>query len=146
MITESVLTLKPSKVSIFPGARESFRIIPKSIIDNVSLINDEYNLTTKVIKVSTQSQDFVTSDSGIIFVNGFDRLKDQILDADIVVSADSLTAHLAEFYKKPVFVFTPTKKDYAMPLSVLKKNLLSLFADKDNKYSEFLKNIIGKKN
>jgi hypothetical protein len=52
-----------------------------------------------------------------------------VMGADRVISADSMTAHLAEYYGRPVFVCSRILKHYWLPLSAARAGRHMLFGE-----------------
>jgi ADP-heptose:LPS heptosyltransferase len=55
--------------------------------------------------------------------NNFDELNNLILEADLIISADSLPAHIAIMMKKKIIIFNPNKKFY--PSEFYLKNMIN---------------------
>ncbi len=59
----------------------------------------------------------------------FASLRNAITSVDCVVSADSLPAHLAEYFGRPTFVALPAPNEYWMPLGCFIDRRWGLFGD-----------------
>jgi hypothetical protein len=59
----------------------------------------------------------------------FASLSDAIKSVDAVVSADSLPAHLAEYFDRPVFVATSAANEYWLPYGCFSKQYWGIFSD-----------------
>jgi hypothetical protein len=128
---------KIPKIGIFPDSRMTVKKI------NNELVSEIYN---QLIKIDCDPQlVYITTNSfnsslNFRCINGFDALVESIRNFDLIISADSLPAHLAEYFGLPVFVFSPIPNHYWLPKSAYVHNRFSLFNDKF-KYLEWVSNM-----
>lgn len=59
----------------------------------------------------------------------FASLRTAIISVDCVISADSLPAHLAEYFGRPTFVALPAPNEYWMPLGCFNTKRWGVFSD-----------------
>jgi ADP-heptose:LPS heptosyltransferase len=95
---------KIKKASIFPDSRLKSKQISSNDLESIkklfNLMGISYNIYCYNDEISGNSYE------------SFDELKSLILDSDLIVSADSLAAHLAFYLKIPVFTVLNRKNDY----------------------------------
>lgn len=71
----------------------------------------------------------------------FQAMADAVRSVDAVISADSMPAHMAEYFGSPVFVVSPVPNAYWLPLSCLTTDRWVLFNQLDeqaDRLSRFL--------
>ena len=124
---QDTCVIPAEKVYIFLDSRIKDKELPADLVYAIAKENNKRGKKTILVKVGTPVELPQFNLLKVKWVDGFDQLIAQIRKADIVVSADSLPAHLAEYIGIPVFVFTPTTNDYWMPLSSFKGGFYSGF-------------------
>lgn len=115
-------------IYIFPDSRIKEKELPDWLIIQIAKENEKYGKETILVKVGKSAHLPQFSSLQLQWVDGFDNLMTQIRKADLIVTADSLPAHLAEYVGIPVFVFSPIANDYWMPLSCFKNGYFSEFS------------------
>ncbi|MBV5330565.1 MAG: hypothetical protein JZU65_23535 [Chlorobium sp.] len=118
----------PGRVYIFPDSRIIHKVLPDWLVIEIAKENSKIGKKTILVKVGIPVPLPQFYSLQIQWVDGFDQLMEQVHKADVLVSADSLPAHLAEYVGTPVFVFSPIPNDYWMPLSCFKKGCFSGFS------------------
>ena len=115
-------------ILILPDARLKKRKIPFHIISKIKFFTEEYNLN---LKIGTFSKSDINSN---IYSN-FDELILMIESADLIITADSLPAHLCNFLNKQHFILYPPKgkTNFFTPF-VLKNKFYCTFDDNLDKY------------
>ena len=73
-------------------------------------------------------------------ISGFDSLVKSIKEFDLIVSADSLPAHIAEYFGINVFVFSPVDNHYWLPKSAFLNGAYAKF-DEVIKFKKWLSRI-----
>jgi hypothetical protein len=129
-------------VGIFPGSRVAAKNIPSEAIDKLEAVAETISLHSTLFLLDGERRDLEKSGRAYEPVaRTFRSLISAIEAVDLVVSADSLPAHLAERMGKPVFVVSPKENPYWLPLSSFQSGRHSLFADIDisEKLSQFMK-------
>jgi hypothetical protein len=112
---------------IIPSSRLKNKILPTElIVDTVTLLKDMH-ISSQVLELEGEAIKVPISIEKKIIPKTFDALIHSIRSVDFIISADSLPAHLAEYYKIPIFVFTPTSNKYWLPLSAYKNTAWSNF-------------------
>ncbi len=118
-----------SKVVIFPDSRIKEKIIPDQLLISICRENSTRGILTRIIKVGLPEPLPALAGCDVKWIDGFDKLIQEVVSAEAIVSADTLPAHLAEYYDIPTFVFTPKPNDYWMPLTAYLYKQYSGFDD-----------------
>lgn len=129
---ESAAEPEPSQmgqtVGIFAGSRIQRKVLPVSVIDRLlkackaaGLKSIIYVLEGEPIQLPSNGQ------SVVVIARSFDAMARAVREADAVLSADSMPAHLAEYYRRPVFVVSPVANQYWLPISAFRYQRWSLF-------------------
>ena len=105
------------------------KVIPQHVIDQLYCVLRKYNIHVQVLLLSGES---VEDSSGLEVTQiplGFSGLISKLKQADLIVSADSLTAHLGEYLSKPTFVVSPSPNPYWLPYSAYSDSGCAVFGD-----------------
>jgi hypothetical protein len=98
--TEYIYT-KSTKINnsivIFPDSRKKDKILSNYFIDKLQYSLNNYNITIARF-------DKKKNNSNNIYYTNFDELISIIDKADLIISSDSLPAHLAQYLEKPHFI------------------------------------------
>lgn len=133
---------QPAKhVGIFPGSRIAAKNIPGTVIGRTLSEIDRAGYKAHLMLLEGERPDLENSDFHFQIVpRRFADLARAVRSMDMVISADSLPAHLAERSNKPVFVLTPVENSYWLPLSSFEQGYWTLFENdlKRSKLSRFL--------
>ena len=119
---------------IIPNARMSHRVIPSNLIQEIHKKLSKYGFDTELIQLNGESFNVPKGLDVKVIPRDFSCLMKEIKSAGLVVSSDSLPAHLSEFLEVPVFVLTP-KPDwsiYWLPESSFKSKGMGSFHDFSN--------------
>jgi hypothetical protein len=116
---------------IFPDAREEYRRIPSNLIAQMVKQIEKLGYSVRVARFTPQEARHLQEDDCKSEYSSFDELVSFYRDADFIVSADTLTGHLAEYLQIPVFISTPAAKPYWLPRSAFDKNAWAVFFDND---------------
>ena len=113
--------LNPKKVLIFPDTRQVKKNIPISLIRNLEFefANKGYSLEIASFKQmpniatiyndkNASNYDKCASTNKVVYAN-FKTLIQLILDAELIIGADSLPIHLAYLLKKPHYILYPNR-------------------------------------
>lgn len=128
-----------TKIGIFPMSRVAAKALPERLIDkifshlplgqfdcHINIFEDYGKVLNPSLPVRYMKKNFST-------------LIEVMSEYDFIISSDSLTAHLAEFLDKPVFVFTPKPNSYWLPLSAYSNCYWSEFAFDEVNLTRFLR-------
>lgn len=144
--SRSIVTnrIKPiHRIYIFPDSRHKNKELPDGLILEIAKENSIFGKETILVKVGKPIDMPQFNAIQLQWVENFNQLVELVSKADLLVTADSLPAHLAEYFSIPVFVFSPIPNDYWMPLSCFMGGFYSGFESilgyKNwlNKYSSF---------
>ncbi len=109
------------KVCIFPDSRLFKKVISESTVNQIctelTRLNVEFNICLYGQPCSSNLINFKEFDQRIIHYHTFSDLCKLIKSASHLVSSDSLSAHIAEFYSRPVFVIFNEENIYWLPLN-----------------------------
>jgi hypothetical protein len=115
-------------VGIFPGSRIQAKTLLRGVVDHLIdvclrcgkepvlfvLDGEPCELPMKRVEVVTLPRRFAS-------------MANAVRSVDAVISADSLPAHMAEYFNRPVFVVSPKPNPYWLPLSCLSEHWWALF-------------------
>jgi ADP-heptose:LPS heptosyltransferase len=117
-------------VGIFPGSRLAEKNLPQSLITNLIAELDRRGVPHRLFLLDGERPDLESC--GVPFERvprQFSAMYDAVARCQLVVSADSMPAHLAERADADVFVFTPKPNEFWMPPSVYQARRWSVFGD-----------------
>jgi hypothetical protein len=131
VVEEFPSTITVNRAVIIPGARMGFRIIPPSLILKIYKELEFRGIQVKVIFLEGEKIEVPRGLAFEVLPRSFSNLVSSIRDANFVVSADSLPAHLSAFLGIPIFVFTPIPEWtlYWLPKSAFTTEGMATFAD-----------------
>ena len=128
-------------MGIFPGSRVSTKNLPVNVIDRINSSAAGASLRSTLFLLEGERRDLENADRPHRIVpRSFSALIEAIASVDLVVSADSLPAHLGERLGKPVFVVSPVPNHYWLPLSSVRLEHHCIFDDvgRDSGLKNFL--------
>lgn len=96
------------KILVFPDSRKKKKMIPESILLKLTTFcsSNQTELTTAFFGTSSVSK------KDTVFYNDFETLVKLIKEAHFIISSDSVTAHLAQYFNKPHFILYPDKVNF----------------------------------
>ncbi|MEN9491583.1 MAG: hypothetical protein RJA63_2032 [Pseudomonadota bacterium] len=112
------MPVRPREVLVFPDSRQPAKQIPESTLRALTDINAATGVRTRVVRVRPPETGRIDA-PGELSLWGLPALVRAVREAEVIVSADSLPGHLAEYFERPVFILTPQANEPLMPLSVL---------------------------
>ena len=118
-------------IGIFPGSRIAEKNMTHKLIVELLHIISRHKEDATLYLLEGERPDL--EGIGIpykIVPRSFKAMCDAVKGCSIVIGADSMPAHIAETYGKPVFVFSPVPNRYWLPLSSFEKDYWALFDDK----------------
>lgn len=115
-------------VAIFPASRIPAKNLPVALIKACVDSALARNLTPTVYLLEGERPELRASIEQVVVIErSFFRLAEAVRSADRVLAADSLPAHLAEFFNRPVHVLTPASNPFWLPFSAFVRGRWSRF-------------------
>lgn len=117
-------------VGIFPGSRLVSKNLPELVVRAAIDAITGAGLTPRLMLLEGERPDLERS--GLqheIVPRSFAAMIDAVATCGLVVSADSMPAHIAENQSIPIFVLSPVDNRYWLPFSAFVANRWALFAD-----------------
>jgi hypothetical protein len=105
--------INSKKVLLFPDTRQAKKNIPSSLINKLEneIASKGYTLEIAYFKqvpnIANTINDMSTSKSNKVVYANFKTLIQLIIDAELILGADSLPIHLAYLLKKPHYILYP---------------------------------------
>jgi len=122
------MILSKKSVGIFPGSRVSAKVLPESVVDKLVNVCISRGVKPTIFILDGESTNLSPSlQSVTILPRRFDAMACAVRSVDAIISADSMPAHMAEYFGKPVFVVSPKPNKYWLPLSSFLNNHWALF-------------------
>ena len=115
-------------MTIFPDARLKHRVLGEELLRSIVRECVARQLDARNLRIGTKKTGSPT-DLPVEWINGFQALVGAVKESAAIVSSDSLPGHLAEYFGRPVFIFTPRRKDYWMPGSAFEARAFAMFDD-----------------
>jgi hypothetical protein len=112
------MPVRTREVVVFPDSRQPAKQISETTLRELVDINAAAGVLTRVVRVRPPQTGQIDV-PGEISLWGLTALVKTVREAEVIVSADSLPGHLAEYFERPVFILTPQENEPLMPLSVL---------------------------
>lgn len=103
-------------VGIFPDSRIAAKELPEPLVQAVSECLKAAGYDFRVVRAGDGRE-----------ISTFEGLVETVQSFSGIVSADSLPAHLAEYFGKPSFVFSPAPNPYWLPKSAYLNGNHSIF-------------------
>lgn len=118
------------RLHIFPGAREDERRFPLPLLHELVRRAQSAGLEPRIFTIAGEMPHIDAADLPLeVLLRDFARTRDAVAGADRIISADSMTAHLAEFHGIPVYVCAPRTKPFWLPLSAATGGRHAMFTD-----------------
>jgi ADP-heptose:LPS heptosyltransferase len=114
---------------IVPGSRIPNKSLPAHV---VSIIYEELRrrrIEVKVVSLVGDAADLPAGVKSVALPRRFDALIATLKNSQMVVSADSLSAHLGEYLGLPTFVSTPSPNAYWLPQMAYRRDGWATFGD-----------------
>ena len=117
-------------VGIFPGSRNAPKDIPIGLVTETIDQLRRRDVPVTLFLLDEERPDLVAAEIPHVLVpRRFAELRDAIASVDMVISADSLPGHLAEYLGRSVFVLLPAPNEFWMPRSVFVERRWCSFDD-----------------
>jgi hypothetical protein len=119
------------RAGIFPASRIAAKRVPAAAMSRVIEQLAESGFSWEIVAIEGEPVDLPSGLKPRRIERTFQSLISAIVSCDLIVSADSLPAHLAEYYGVPSFVVSPRPNAYWLPLSAFRSGGWCLFEDAD---------------
>ena len=121
---------KGNLLAIFPTSRQKRKCIPENILEYIIKTSIENGFKPQIFNIKGEDEfQLHLSKYHIVLPKNFSNIINVIKKSKALVSADSLPAHIGEYYDVPTFVLSPIDNGYWLPLSTLKQGFWSKFND-----------------
>jgi ADP-heptose:LPS heptosyltransferase len=117
---------------IVPGSRIARKTLPVEVVAAFHAELGRRGILATVITLGGETVEVPSGARSLALPRNFDALVTTLRSADLVVSADSLSAHLGEHHGLPTFVSTPAPNRYWLPQSAYHLNGWATFDDFDS--------------
>jgi hypothetical protein len=107
---------------VVPASRIASKALSAQVIAGVVSRLSEGGYEPQVIVLEGEQVELPAGVARTRLPRSFDALIGAVRGAALVVSADSLAAHLGEFHGKPTFVVTPRPNEYWLPETAFNSN------------------------
>ncbi len=105
----------PYNALLVPGARMRHRVLPPAVIEQACHTLRERGCAVTVVLLEGEDIPLPEKIRPVRLPRSFQNLVAVMRESDLVITADSLPAHLGEYLQIPQFTFIPTPKDYMLP-------------------------------
>ena len=116
-------------VRFFPISRLVMKNIPGPVLARLTGQARDAGLNCEIVLMGDEALDVPSEVPTLRIERNFASLIDALRSSAAVVSADSLPAHLADYFGVPVFVASPVRNEYWLPLSCFRGDSWCLFDD-----------------
>ncbi len=118
-----------SEIGIFPYSRVPSKNIPLSIISSICNECSQKGFIPVVFVMDGECPIQLDGVKVVSIRKNFNSLIEAIKSMGAIASADSLPAHLAEYFYKPIYVATPVANSYWLPEYCFHKGSWGIFSD-----------------
>jgi hypothetical protein len=118
-----------NEIGIFPYSRVPFKNIPLSIISSICNECSQKGFTPVVFVMDGELPIQLDGVKVVSISRNFNSLIEAIQSMRAIVSSDSLPAHLAEYFYKPIYVATPVANNYWLPEYSFHNGSWGIFSD-----------------
>jgi len=119
---------KIESIGVFPDARLPHKVLNDTLLGSISAACARRQLRLTIFRVGKDGRRQLTG-VPVHSIGSFEELIAAIRSSDIVVSADSLPAHLAEYFGIPVFVFAYQGRNYWTPSSSIANGGFAMYRE-----------------
>lgn len=115
-------------VGIFPSSRIAAKNLPVAAVVRLAERCRDAGILPRVFLLAGERPELEAAFTDATIVpRRFAAMAEAVRDAGAIISADSLPAHLAEHWQRPVFVVSPVDNRYWLPLSAYEHDRWTLF-------------------
>jgi len=123
-------TVRSSRVLICPYSRVYSKNLPSQVVIDLAAVCEEAGFDYEILLLEGECFEHPNSPRKRVIPRQFDALSAALSECAAVISADSLPAHLAEYFGTPTFVVSPIENCYWFPRSVFLGDHWGVFFDK----------------
>jgi ADP-heptose:LPS heptosyltransferase len=116
-------------IGIFPTSRAEEKDIPPSVLHKLNQLFQREGNRLKIYLFPDQLERYKEVKNITAIPKDFSSLIEHIRAHQVIISADSLPAHLAQYFSIPVFVLTPKNNHYWLPIESFNKASYCNFDD-----------------
>lgn len=117
---------------LFPSSRNEDKCIPAAVTARLVDQLSQAGMSCEVIELAGEGVKLPAGLPVRHLERNFGSLIEAVSGSDLVVTADSLPGHLAEYFGLPAYVISPRPNAYWLPLSCFVDNAWSLFHDEQS--------------
>jgi hypothetical protein len=117
---------------IFPSSRKADKCIPAAVTARLVRQLGQAGLACEVIELAGEAVELTPDLPVRRLERNFGTLIEAVRGSDLVVSADSLPGHLADYFAVPAYIISPIENSYWLPLSCFIDDAWSLFQDEQS--------------
>src|SRR3546814_11698399 len=103
-------------VGVFPSGRSPTRYIPRHLIEIVAAHLKRRDILLRTYVLQDERPDLDGLPHLCTIPRTFGAMVGALKDVTLVISADSMPAHMAEFLQKPVFMLSPVPNPFTLSL------------------------------
>jgi len=131
------------RISVFPGSRIPKKAIPTEVLRVVMSAIERAGFSANIVRIDGEAA--IDGLPTTTIPRTFASLRDALSAADLVVSADSLPAHLGEYAGRRVFVLSGSPNPFWLPYRCFTHRHSGLFAACDLEFAlrRFLGGAVG---
>jgi ADP-heptose:LPS heptosyltransferase len=116
-------------VGIFPESRLIEKRLGAPTVAAILNLTTRVGLAAKIFMLDGDVSALRGHPKAVTISRDFESLADAIRSVDSVISADSLPAHLAEYFGRPVFVASSAPNEYWLPQGCFRQKRWGVFGD-----------------
>jgi len=118
-----------SQAFIVPASRIARKVMPAHVIDAAHRVLRARGVDAQVLLLEGENVELPSGVRVHRIERQFSALIAALKEVDLVISADSLAAHLGEHVMRPTFVFSPVDNQYWLPRAAFDHGGAAVFAD-----------------
>ena len=123
----TLLNKSSTRVGIFPGSRKPAKTLPAEVVTRLIDICRSAGAQPTVFALEGEVNYLPPGLPVVNVQRRFEAMVQAVRSVGTVISADSMPAHMAEYFGCPVFVVSPVPNHYWLPISCLVTGRWALF-------------------
>jgi hypothetical protein len=125
----SHIKLNLKEALIVPASRIERKVLPKAVIFDLYQQLKEFGVNSRVLLLEGECVNVPPQVPVNTIPRQFSALISALKKSDLVVSADSLPAHLGDYLDRPTFVVSPQPNHYWLPRTAYRQSACAHFED-----------------